>query len=195
MNDAAAPGGSGRVWLAAALFALAVAGFGAASPDFGQLRHPVALLGARGEPHALAFNLAGFALPGLLLAWRAVALRAGRGAARWPVRIGLQLAMLSALAFAAQGALPLDPTDLLAPASRLHASAWMLWWVAFVPGALLLAAAAPRGRLLGVAFAVLVPLVALGGASLVPAPLAQRVAFALWFGWWLLPAGRVGAGR
>lgn len=180
-------------WLAALLFFAAVAGFGMASPDYAQLAHPVALLGARGEPHALAFNLLGFLAPGVILAWCAFAWRSAAAADGWMARIGLQLAMLSALAFAAQGLLPLDPYNLLAPASRLHALAWTLWWVAFVPGALLLAAAFPRGRLAGLACALLLPACALYGVALMPAALAQRVAFTLWFGWWLLIAANRGA--
>src|SRR5687768_13348240 len=178
-------------WLAALLCLAAVAGFSSASPDYSQLGHPVALLGASGEPHALGFNLLGFVAPGLILAWCAFAWRSAAAADGWTLRIGLQLAMLSALAFAAQGLLPLVPYNLLAPASRLHAVAWTLWWVAFVPGALLLAAAVSRRRLAGLAFALLLPACALYGVTLVPAPLAERVAFVLWFGWWLLlPANR-----
>lgn len=178
-------------WLAALLWLAAVAGFGMASPGYSQLVHPVALLGARGEPHALAFNLLGFLAPGVILAWCAFAWRSAATADGWMARIGLQLSMLSALAFAAQGVLPLDPYNLLAPASRLHAVAWTLWWVAFVPGALLLAAAVARRRLAGLAFALLLPACALYGVALMPAPLAQRIAFALWFCWWLLlPANR-----
>ncbi len=170
------------------LFVASVAGFGLASPDYAQLRHPVALLGARGEPHALAFNLPGFVLPGLLLAWQALRRRRASGGAGWSARIGLQLVLLSALAFAAQGLLPLDPYNLLAPASRLHATVWMLWWVAFVPGALLLALARREGRAFGLAVALLLPAFALFGGSLMPAALAQRIAYLLWFAWWLAMA-------
>lgn len=181
-----------RVCVAAlALAATAAVGFGLASPDFSQLRHPVALLGASGEPHAFAFNLLAFVAPGLMLAWAAMALRGRMRDACWPARIGLQLAMLSALAFAAQGALPLDPYNLLAPASRLHALAWTLWWVAFVPGALLSAAGDRGMRVAGVLIGFAVPAVALLGAYVMPAPVAQRIAFVLWFAWWLHAARRV----
>ena len=37
--------------------------FGAALDGYSHAQHPLALLGARGVPHALAFNVAGF-LPG-----------------------------------------------------------------------------------------------------------------------------------
>lgn len=186
--------GTTASWLPVAalvLFVAAVAGFGIASPDYSQLRHPVALLGASGEPHALAFNLLAFVAPGLVLAWCGFAARSAAAAERWPLRIGLQLAMLSALAFAAQGLLPLDPYNLLAPASRLHALAWTLWWVAFVPGALLLVLSGQRRNAAALAIALLLLALALYGAALMPAALAQRLAFALWFCWWLLvPATR-----
>lgn len=165
------------------LFVGAVAVFGAWSPDFGHLRHPVALLGAIGEPNARAFNLLGFVVPGLALAWLAWRWRGERAADGWRVRLGLQLLLLSALAFVAQGLLPLDPTDLLAPASRAHAAAWSAWWLAFVAGALL--AGRQAGGAVGIALAVLVLLLAMAGAALLPAALSQRLAFAGWFGWWL----------
>lgn len=175
-------------WLAALLFALALVGFGAASPDFSHVRHPVALLGAHGEPNALAFNLLGFLAPGLLLAWRAVAWRSLRADANLVTRIGLQLLLLSALAFAAQGALPLDPANLLAPASRLHATMWTAWWIAFVPGALCIGIASRRWA--GVALALLVPVLVLAGALAMPAPVAQRIAIVAWFAWWCSAASR-----
>jgi hypothetical membrane protein len=178
-----------RAWMPATtallLCVAAAVGFGMASPEFSHLRHPLALLGARAEPHALAFNLLGFVLPGLLLAWAALRARRAMGAAGWGGRIGTQLVLLSALAFAAQGLLPLDPYDLNAPASRLHALAWTCWWVAFVPGALLLASSLRGGRAVGIALALLVPGFALFAADAMPAALAQRVAVVLWFAWWL----------
>ena len=179
---------AGVALAACVLFVAACALFGALSPDFGQLRHPVALLGAQDEPNALAFNLIGFVAPGLLLAWLAWRWRGARGDGGWRLRIGLQLLLLSALAFAAQGLLPLDPTDLLAPASRAHAAAWSAWWIAFVAGALL--AGRGVGGRGGLALALLVPLLALAGSLLMPAPLAQGLAFAGWFGWWLWAASR-----
>ena len=178
-----------RPLIALLVFMAAAIGFGIVSPDFGHARHPLALLGALGEPHALAFNLLGFVLPGALLAWLGWSLRGAQVAPGWRVRIGLQLVLLSALCFAAQGLRPLDPTDLLAPASRLHVVAWMLWWIAFVPGALLLARASGRAALV---IALLVLLFALGGGDLLPAPIAQRMAFLLWFGWWLLASRMLG---
>ena len=176
--------------LAAMLFAAALIGFGAALPGYSHAQYPVALLGATGFPHALAFNLCAFVLPGLLAGVVAMALRATLPAdAGWTLRVGAQLVLVSALAFIALGALPLDPADLENQASQLHGTAWMLWSVAFVPGALLLGAALrayPAWSRLS-----WLSLVAAGGVllagfvltGLMPAGIAQRIAFAIWMAW------------
>ncbi|HSD16050.1 MAG TPA: DUF998 domain-containing protein [Thermomonas sp.] len=162
-------------------------------PEYSHRVHPVALRGTAGLPWAFAFNLLAFALPGALLAWAGQRIRGGVGDAGWLARIGLVLVQLSALAFAAQGLLPLDPGDTDSSASRLHALAWMLWWIAFVPGAMLLAAGARRGAgfaLASAAIGALVPIIAVLAPIGLWVGLAQRLAFALWFGWWLLAAWR-----
>jgi len=180
--------------LAAGVFLMALAGFGAAHGGYSPTLHPPALLGARGIAYATAFNLIGFVLPGLLAVVVALGLRAQLDGARPIARIGTWLWLLSALAFAAQGLLPLDPSDLDAPPSRLHATAWNLWWVAFVPGGVLLAIGLgdePRWRALrwvAATAAVLVPLFAVLSPLPTAPGVAQRVALAAWFGG-LLVAG------
>ena len=89
---------------AAVLFVGAVLGFGAALPLFDPIGHPVALLGAMGVPHALAFNIVGFALPGLLASLVALRLllRVPR-TAPWSMRVGAQLLMLAGVGFTAMG--------------------------------------------------------------------------------------------
>ena len=157
---------------------------------YSHVLHPLALLGAKPLPGAGLFNLLAFVLPGALVAWVAWRLRALLPAmARWPARIGAQLLLLSALAFALQGVLPLDAGDLDGVHSARHAAAWMVWWIAFATGGLLLARglrgaggwhAIASTSLLA---AVLVPLCALVLPNLLPAGIAQRLAFALWFAW------------
>lgn len=177
---------------AAATFALAVTAFGHTLDGYVQSLHPVALLGATGVARATAFNLLAFVLPGALAACQVWALRTALpGEAPGAERIGLQLLLLSALAFALQGLLSLDPRDLDAHASRLHATAWMLWWIAFVPGALLSALAAWRARRLSSSIvhllaALLVACFALLAERWLAPAIAQRLAFAAWFGWLLL---------
>ena len=180
-------------WLAAALWLAALLVFGAQVDGYSHLLHPLALLGARGIPHAFAFNLLGLVAPGLLAASAAYALRQRLPAdAGWNARIGAWMLVVSALAFAAQGLLPLDPADLDAPGSRLHAAAWMLWWIAFVPGALLLAVGAlgVRGRRTFASVSVFAAVLVLVFAVLAPVALwagvAQRIAFGVWFAWLVL---------
>jgi len=183
-------------WIAAVVFLASVGGFGAALDGYSQLQMPVALLGAKGFPHALAFNLLAFVVPGALAAAVAMALRRRLPAdAGWTLRIGAQLVFLSALAFIAMGLLPLDPNDLESDSSRLHGTVWMLWTVAFVPGAVLLGAGllahAPARRFawMGLAVAAGVSLAGFVLTDFMPAGLAQRIAFGLWL-LWIAVAGR-----
>ena len=180
-------------WLAAALWLAALLAFGAQVEGYSHVLHPVALLGARGIPHAFAFNLLGLIAPGLLAASVAYALRQRLPAdAGWSARIGAWMLLVSALAFAAQGLLPLDPADLDAPGSRLHALAWTLWWIAFVPAALLLAIGALGVRehrafaLASVVAAVLVLVFAVLAPVALWVGVAQRIAFGVWFAWLVL---------
>lgn len=180
--------------VATAVFAVALLLANIGVPEYSHLVHPVALRGAAGLPWAFAFNLLAFVLPGALLAWAGQPFRDGVVGASWLARIGVVLVQLSALAFAAQGLLPLDPSDTDSSASRLHVLAWMLWWIAFVPGALLLGVGAGRGAgfaLASVAIGAVVPIIAVLAPIGLWVGIAQRLAFALWFGWWLLAAWRL----
>jgi hypothetical protein len=175
---------------AVVVFALALIVFGQFLQGYSQVFHPVAVLGAKGVPKALAFNAVAFVLPGLLAGVVAMDLRQRLPRdAGWPLRVGTQLAFLAALGFMALGLLPLDPMDLHNPASSRHATAWLLWWVAFVPGALLIALGL-RGRpswrplaRASVAAALLVLFAALLAVELIPAGIAQRLGYAAWLGW------------
>lgn len=147
--------------------------------------YPLALLGAAGVPGAAAFNVAGFMVPGAAAALVALGLyRALPATAGWLPRIGARMLLLSALAFAAQGLLPLDPQDLDGAGSGPHASAWMAWWVAFIAGApLLLASGLGRIRVVTIATACVLLAMMLVPQSLLDPPLAQRIAFAAWLAW------------
>ena len=174
---------------ALALFAGALLAARIGLPEYAHRLHPLGLRGAIGMPWATAFNLAAFVLPGASLAWTGLRLRAALATRGWSARIGVVLVQLSALAFSAQGLLPLDPRDVDAAASRWHVLAWMLWWIAFVPAALLLALGAGRGRgfvWACVGAAVLVPVLAVLAPIGAWVGVAQRLAFLLWFGWWIV---------
>lgn len=174
----------------AVVFAAAAVGFGWALSGYSHVTHPIAVLGAKGIPHANAFNLLGLMLPGLLASAAMLSMRQRLPRdAGWPVRIGAQLLFLSTLGVVALGLLPLDPEDLHNASSSYHATAWMLWWVAFVPGALLLALGL-RGRAgwwgigrasvlaaVGMLYAVLF------AVDTLPAGVAQRLGFGIWWIW------------
>lgn len=182
--------------LAIASCVLAAAVAGHAVEGYSHLRHPLALLGARqlqeGTP---LFGLFAFVFPGLTGAWIALGVRdrlpAGSG---WSARIGAQLLVLAALAFAAQGVLPLDLDELDGGSSRYHAAAWLLWALAFPAGAVLLAMElwrTPGWRRFAAVAAVAAVLVVAGGflgSGWAGSALVQRVAFAVWLAWGVFAA-------
>ena len=184
--------------LAALVFVGAVAGFGVALSGYSQVWHQVAVLGAKGVPHALGFNLLGFVLTGVLAAVAALDLRHRLPAdAGWPARVGTQLLLLSAMGFVGLGLLPLDPDDLHNEASSLHATARLRWSPAFAPGAALFAFGM-RGRsrwrpvvTASIVAAAVVLFSALIALALMPAGIAQRLGYAAWLGW-LCVASRAG---
>lgn len=181
-------GAQGAIALAAAVCCVAaLLGFGWALDGYSHWRHPPGLLGARGIEHALAFNLLAYIGPGLALAWVAWRLRDAVQAQGALARVGAGLWLWSALAWAAQGVAVLDPRDLDAQISRLHSLAWLLWWLAFAPGAALLAWSGLRSpdgrRFAAIAFAaaaVLTLAIVLADLRWVPAAPAQRVALLAW---------------
>ena len=173
--------------VAAAVFG---AMFNADDGGFSQRTHPLAWLGAQGMARATLFNLCGFVLPALLAAVALWPLRPALPAdARWSARIGAQLVLLSAIAFAAQGMLPLDLEDMDGAASGLHAAAWTAWCLSFTAGALALAwglrGNPPHSGIPTICAIVgsIVPLLAFVAPLWLPNAFAQRAAFLLWFGW------------
>lgn len=178
---------------AAVLFSIAAIGFAWPLAEYAHASMPVSLLGAVGVPRAGAFNVLAFVVPGLLMAWSALGLRARVGDG-WRVRVGATLWLLSALAFVAQGVWPLAPADIDGEISQLHATMWSLWWIAFVPGAVLLAlgarghANARKAAAVAWASGALVLLFAALPPLLLPGPLGQRVALLAWFAAYALVA-------
>lgn len=172
--------------LALALHLIAVVVFALLLDGYSHREFPLALLGAKGVPRALGFNVCAFVVPGALAVIAMWRLRSALPAdVRWPARIGVQLMTLSGLAFAAQGLLPLDPDDVGAASNGLHALAWTLWWIAGTSGAGLLAWAAPERpvRVLAAVLAVAVPLLALPPWPGALAAFAPRAAFVVWLLW------------
>lgn len=201
------PSARGSAWplllalVAAAACLTAVLGFAAMLPGYDHAQYPLGWLGGRGLPGATGFNMLGLLLPGGLLAALAVWLRQWLPQqAGFAARLGCWLLLFSALGFAAQGLWPLDLDELDAGASRGHASAWMLWWSAFVAGAALLwlglrklpqQAGFARFSLLA---ALALPAAVLWLPMLLAPGHAQRIALLIWFGWWLLAGRRLSRG-
>ncbi len=172
--------------VALAMFIAAATICGTMLDGYSHREHPLALLGASGVPGALAFNTFAFILPGLLVAvvfWTMRSLLPAK--AGWQLRIGTQLSVLSALAFAAQGLFPLDPDNLVGQANALHALAWTVWWIAFAAAGALLAASGPSHgfRRATVAASIAVLALALPSWPGAMAAIAPRLAFAIWFVW------------
>ncbi len=187
--------------VAAVVFIVAVGVFGAQLPGYDQLLHPVSLLGARGTPNGMVFSVLGFVVPGLLAAVAALdlILRMPASAPR-PLRVGGQMLLLAALAFAAMGLFPLDVDDIENRVSQFHASAWLLWLLAFSAAAVALrfgAAKASGWRALStltVVCALWVVCSAFLFEIAMPVAMAQRLAFLGWL-LWLLVAPRLAPTR
>ena len=189
-------------WGAGVVFAVALSWLGAVVPGYEHARMPVSFLGMRGVALAHCWNVAGFILPGLLVACFALSLqaplrRAGAGAL---ARIGTWLLLISGLAFAGNGVFAYDLAEPDGTASKLHVAMLTIALLGFLPSALLLALGLRRRP----AWRVLVT----GGALLASATLlsvlqrmgdwlpllgdnpgyAQRVTLALYFLWLALAA-------
>lgn len=187
-------------WIAALLFLVALLAADAFGPAPGRM---LAASGASDVGFAPLWNVAGFALPGLLVAAFALALETPMrsAGARRGGRIGSTLLLLSGLFFAAQGVLPYDFAAPDETASQLHVAALSLSLIAFLPAAAFIGASLRRAlhwqllRTLGgvlaaavllcVAFPVGLWLPALQGEP----GLAQRMVLTLYFGWIALAAG------
>lgn len=184
------------VVLAAACFAGSVWGFGAVLPGYSQLAYSVAILGARGVPHASAFNLLAFVLSGLVMVVVAVDLCRSVDSAGVPARIAGWILLFSTLAFTSLGVFPLHLDGVGSTSGRLHVACWGLWWLTTATGGVLLSLGSrrwpPAWRVASVVLALLVPWWCLFSPATWGSALPERIAFALWFGWWLLAAAQRG---
>lgn len=162
----------------------------AAMPAFDAASMPLAMAGTPGVPGAAAFNVFAFVLPGacgLGCGWH---WRASLQGAPFAARIGAWMAILAALAFVAQGVWPLAG-DVMQGDARMHAAAWMAWWLAAACAAMATAAGmarrAPGIALASGAAAVAVVVLALNLPAWPPG-IAQRASLAAWGAWMLMLA-------
>lgn len=183
------------------VFWAALIAFGASRPDYSHLHNAVSELGVLGAPHAIAWNLAGFIAPGILLALfgatLATAIDGHRGALWW-------LLVLSGLCFAATGAIPGEMDDgapnMESPLTLGHLAfsnlAPLLWifatflvirrckknpiWKPFTALATVYAVVCVGGFFLGIIASAAIP-------SLANMPgLVQRFCFVFYLGWFLI---------
>ena len=202
-------------WLAGAVFLVALLWFGEIVPGYEHAHMPVSFLGMHGVPMAAYWNIAGFILPGVLVAWFALSLPAPlqRDGAGMLARIGVWLLLISGLAFAGNGLFAYDLAEPDGAASKLHIAMLTIALLGFLPSTLLLALGLRRCT----AWRALVacgPLLALAAVWSVAqrmgdfVPLlhgnpgyAQRITLALYFLWLALASlvalrsGRKRAGR
>jgi hypothetical membrane protein len=191
-------------WLAGTVFTVALLWLGANAPGHEHAHMPVSFLGMHGAPMAAYWNIAGFVLPGVLVAWFALSLLAPlqRDGAGMPARIGAWLLLISGLAFAGNGVFAYDLSEPDGPASKLHVAMLTIAMLGFLPSTLLLALGLRR-RPAWRPLVVCGPLLALAAVWSLAQPMgelmpllqgnpgyAQRVTLALYF-MWLALASRV----
>lgn len=167
-------------------FLLAIVVFGMLDPAYSHATKAVSELGATGAPNQLAWNLIGFLGVGVLLAafgWR-LGGELGDAPARW-------LLALFGAAFAAT-AIPADMADLSTPASIGHIVAsqavFLFWTLGLIRVLMLKQASAPLKLLTALALLLAVGSIVLRGSELLLPGAAQRVSFAVVFGWVLSTA-------
>lgn len=187
--------------VAFAVFWVALFAFGAARPDYSHFHKAVSELGVLGAPHALAWNLIGFIVPGLLLALLgaglATAIDGRRGVLWW-------LLVLSGLCFAAAGVVPGEMRNgspmLESPLTQGHLLmanvSPLLWaiasfllirrvkknpsWIPFATLAIVYAVVCVGGFLSSIVVSAAIP-----GIAHNPG-LVQRFCFAFYFSWFLI---------
>lgn len=185
---------------AAVIFWTALFAFAAMYPGYSHLHRAVSGLGAFGAPHALAWNFIGFIVPGLLLAacgaGVALAIDGRRSVLFW-------LLVISGFGFAGAGVFPAEIRNgiplMQSPWTAAHVLMISLSGFPWVVAAFVLASRVKRNarwqRLMPIS--LILAVVALVGLALnliagsipmladVPG-LAQRLAFAVYFGWFFV---------
>jgi hypothetical protein len=181
---------------ACVIFWMALGAFAAARSDYSHFTKPISELGVFGAPHALAWNLIGFIVPGLLLALCgagvASAIDGQKGVLWW-------LLVIAGVGFAATGLLPGEMQNgsplMKSPWTVGHIAASFLSAIPWAIATVLLVVRArqkpewPHLRVIGTVLALLgiLGLFARALPAFEHRPgLGQRTGFAAYFAWYLV---------
>ncbi len=154
-------------------------------PSYSHAVRAVSELGMIGAPHKWTWNVAGFMLPGLLIALFGIGLA---GILPQPGRAGAFLLCLSGLCFAATGIFPADLADMRSFTTQAHIWTSFASLLVWLPVPILIAIAARRRSMNTMMWASLLGLsAALAGLVLgqvfLSRGFAQRLNFATYFAW------------
>jgi hypothetical membrane protein len=179
------------------LFWAASVVFGALRPSYSHVVNTISELGAVGTPHATAWNVLGFIVPGVLLAIVGATIARAANVQRSSSRtIATALLALSGLAVAGQGLMPAEMVngvaDVTSASTRGHFISSLISGAAWAVGALLLVTPMRTNstwRGLHIVSVVLVVLTLVASFVLrgaLPDGLAQRIGNAFFCGWFVL---------
>jgi hypothetical membrane protein len=180
-----------------AWFWAATAVFGALRPSYSHIANTISELGAVGTPHATAWNVLGFILPGLLFAIAGAAIaRAANPQPSSSRTFATILLVLSGLAVAGQGAMPAEMVngvaDVASNSTRGHFVSSLISAAAWAVGALWLAGPMKKDpnwrglHIVGIALVVLALVAAFALRGTLPDGLAQRIGNAFFCVWYVL---------
>jgi hypothetical membrane protein len=168
---------------------------GSLRPSYSQVTNYISELGAIGAPHAAAWNIVGFIIPGVLLAFAGKAVGNSPRPKSLASRTAGWLLLLFGISVAGQGLFPAVMKDAQLVVTSWHTTTHLLMsllsGIAWIVALLLLIVPMrrdPRWRGWYVLNVAAVLLVLIGSASLrgaVPDGLSQRIVDALVFGWFI----------
>jgi len=169
----------------------------AVRPSYSHVANTLSELGAVGTPHATAWNVLGFIIPGVLLSIAGASIaRTANPEPSVSRTLATILLVLSGLAVAGQGVMPAEMingvADVTSTTTRGHFISSLISGAAWAIGALLLVGPMkrnPNWRGLYIISAVLVLLTLVGSFALrgaLPDGLAQRIGNAFFCAWFIL---------
>jgi hypothetical membrane protein len=179
------------------LFWVASVVLAAFRPSYSHVVNTISELGAVGTPHATAWNVLGFIIPGVLLALTGATIaRTANPEPSLSRTLATVLLVLCGLAVAGQGVMPAEMAngvaDVTSTSTRAHFVSSLISAAAWALGALLLVGPMkrnPNWQSLYIVSPVLVLLTLLTSFALrgaLPDGLAQRIGNAFFCGWFIL---------